>query len=196
MAKTTELPNLKRLLRISRQFHAKLSLARETVKRAKSRLGASGAKGDTAREARAIVQRVAERYQQRVHDELAAVVARCLQDVFDRPYDFEIRFERKRGKTEAKLVFIRDGLELEAEDIGQGVVDVGSFALRVAIILRHRPPLRRFDVLDEAFKWVSEKKEYREKVRVLLETLAKELRMQIVQVTHDTALIAGKVVSV
>lgn len=112
------------------------------------------------------------------------------------PYKFKIKFEKKRGKTEAVPVFTRDGFEFAPTDgVGGGVLDVAAFGLRIAEVLMQRPQSRRLLVLDEPFKFPSLRKGYRERVRDLLVTLAEELDFQIVIVTHDPTFEVGRVVN-
>lgn len=146
-----------------------------------------------AEEAQRVVQLVAASVQKEVHSRIAVIVSRCLESVFDEPYEFRVIFEQKRGRTEARLVFVRDGMEYEpTKDCGGGVVDVASFALRVAVLLLQRPPLRRLLVLDEPFRFVSVN--YRPRVRKLVEELSTELNIQFIIVTHDESFHMGKVV--
>ncbi len=113
----------------------------------------------------------------------------------DEAYEFKILFERKRGRTEATLRFVRNGLEVDPLSAsGGGIVDVAAFALRVACLMLHRPRLSKLVVLDEPFKFVS--KEYRDNVRSMLEELAKDLGLQILLVTHIDELETGKVIEV
>ncbi len=110
-------------------------------------------------------------------------------------YEFQIRFEEKRGKTEAALLFVRDGLEVAPlESSGGGVVDVAAFALRLAALLLARPLKRRLLVLDEPFRFVSA--EYRPKIRSMIEQLAEEFEVQFIIVTHIQDLVMGRVVEV
>lgn len=149
---------------------------------------------DTAIKAQAILQEVAKSIQEQVHDRISSIVSRCLAVVYgDDAYQFQIRFDRKRGKTEAKLTFVRDGLEVEPlHAAGGGTVDVAAFALRIACLTIHQPQLRSCIVLDEPFRFVDQEK--RENLKLLLETLSKELGLQIVMVTHAQELQTGKVV--
>jgi len=55
-----------------------------------------------------------------------------------------------------------------------------------------RPNKRRFLALDEPFKMVS--KDYVPLLRDLLLTLSKEMRIQILMVTHNPGLAIGKVI--
>jgi len=140
-----------------------------------------------------IAQSVAQTIQQQAHEKIARVVTACLQTVFcDQEYAFQIRFERKRKKTEAKLLLIKDGHEIEnpmEEDSG-GVVDVAAFALQLSALMLSKPPVRRLFVMDEPFKYVSI--EYRDNIRQMLEKLAKDFDVQFLMVTHIEELMTGK----
>lgn len=144
-------------------------------------------------EAQGIAQVVAEAVQTQAHERIAQTVTKCLA-VFDEPYEFHIRFRRARGRTEARLTFSREGLEVDpVEGSGLGVVDVAAFALRLACLVLRRPRLRRVLLLDEPFRFVSA--EYRPRLRALLASLSEELGVQVVMVTHDRELRVGRVVS-
>lgn len=144
-------------------------------------------------QAQEILQLVAQAVQRKVHDRISEVVSSCLSTVFDNPYAFKIVFERKRGKTEAQLLFTRDGLDVDPITAsGGGMVDVAAFALRVACLMLHRPRLSKIVILDEPFKFVSA--QYRENVRSMLEGLSADLKIQFVMVTHIKELETGKVV--
>jgi len=140
-----------------------------------------------------IAQSVAQTIQQQAHEKIARVVSACLQTVFyDQDYTFKIRFERKRKKTEAKLLLIKDGHEIEnpmEEDSG-GVVDVSAFALQLSALMLSKPPVRRLFVMDEPFKYVSA--EYRDNVRQMLEKLAEDFDVQFLMVTHIEELMTGE----
>ena len=145
-----------------------------------------------ALEAQKIVQALAESIQQEAHGRIAGVVSRCLAAVFEDPYEFRIVFEQTRGRTEARLVFVRDGVEVNPIDSsGGGVVDVAAFALRLSCLMLSRPARRRVVVMDEPFRFVS--KAYRPAVALLLEQLSKELSVQFIVVTHFPELAIGKV---
>lgn len=130
----------------------------------------------TAEEAQSLIQTVAQTVQQIAHQQIASVVTRCLKTVFgEEGYDFHIEFERKRGKTEARLLFLKDGNEVSPTGAsGGGAVDVAAFALRLAALVLVRPKRRRLLVLDEPLKWLNGST-YQERVGELLEMLAKEM---------------------
>jgi len=145
-------------------------------------------------EAQKVLQAVAQTVQQQAHDRIAGVVTRCLEAVFpDDPYEFKILFEQKRGRTEARLVFMRRGHEVDPLTAsGGGAVDVAAFALRVSCIMLSKPPVRRILFLDEPFRFVSVK--YRDRVRRMLEALADDLKMQFVFSTHMPELRTGEII--
>lgn len=146
-----------------------------------------------ATEAQTIIQTAAQEVQQRVHDRIASVVSRCLSAVFDEPYSFRITFERKRGRTEARLSFVRDGREYEPTTAsGGGVIDVASVALRLCCLLLSRPRKRMLLCLDEPMRMLDTERQPR--MAELLLVLAEELQCQFIIVTHSESFQIGKVI--
>lgn len=146
-------------------------------------------------EAQSIVQGIAQALQQRAHDRIARVVTQCLTAVFDDPYEFQIRFDCKRGKTEARLIFLRDGMVLEdpLNEIGGGVIDVAALALRLSCILLSKPRVRRLVVLDEPFSCIRGD-ENRARTRTMLQRLSEELGFQVILNTDIAAFQMGTVI--
>ena len=170
-----------------------LTAARKSCQALKFSLDASKSHQEDVVEATTLAQTVAQAVQQQAHDQIAGVVSRCLEAVFPDAYKFVIHFERKRGRTQARLTFERDGMEIDPmEASGGGVVDVASFALRLSCLILHKPPLRRVMVMDEPFRFVSE--EYRERIRRLLHELSNEMDVQFILVTHISELKTGTIV--
>jgi len=156
---------------------------------------AAGAYLAASREAVFVGQEIARDIQQRAHDKIASVVTRCIQTVFEEDIDFRIVFEAKANRTEAKLVFVKDGMEINPlDESGGGLVDVAAFALRLACLMLSQPAKRRTMILDEPFRFLS--KEYRPKMRDLIWTLAKEMECQFVIVTHITEMQIGTVIEI
>lgn len=167
--------------------------ARKQVQQEKEILDVAVHDVENTAKAQALLQLAAQAVQQKAHQQIADVVSRCLSAVFEDPYSFKIYFDKKRGKTEARLVFVRDGMEVDPlTSSGGGVIDVASFALRLSCLLLSRPSLRKLLVLDEAFRFLSI--EYRPRVVRLLELLSDEMGVQIVLITHDPQLQVGKVI--
>lgn len=142
-----------------------------------------------------IAQEVAVQVQEACHGRVSEIASRCLEAVFGKDtYSLRIDFEDKRGRTEATLTLLDHGREVEDPlgSCGGGVIDVSAFALRLACLLLSRTRRRTFLALDEPFRFVSE--EYQDRVRFLLETLSRELGLQILFVTHNRRLVTGSVV--
>lgn len=170
-----------------------LELARHQVKVERQALVQLNLQFANIHQAVKLAQDVAEAVQREAHSQIADIVSRSLEAVFDTPYEFKINFEQRRGRTEASLTFERDGLSVDPMTAsGGGIVAMASFALRLSCLLLAKPPLRRLLVLDEPFTHLSA--DYIGRARELLLTLSKELDVQIIMVTHLEALQVGKVV--
>jgi DNA repair exonuclease SbcCD ATPase subunit len=192
MSSTSEL-NLPTLRREMDRWAQELRTAKLTVGSEESELARASAELEAAAEAQTFIQTVAQAIQQQAHQQIASVVSRCLATVFEEPYVFKIHFDRKRGRTEARLVFEKHEKEVDPLTAsGGGVIHVAAFSLRLACLLLSRPRRRRLLIADEPFGFVSA--EYRERVAVMIQELSKELKVQIVMVTHSPEFIQGKVI--
>jgi len=170
--------------------------ARRTVTAETAALETTRADITAALAAQRILQDVAAGVQQSAHRQIAAIVSKCLQTVFgDSSYEFRVVFEAKRGKTEARLAFVRDGVERDPlSECGGGVIDCAAFGLRLAALVLQRPAKRRLLVLDEPAKMIS--REYAPRIKTMLEILAADLDLQIILVTHNPAMAAGRVIEI
>jgi ABC-type uncharacterized transport system YnjBCD ATPase subunit len=92
-------------------------------------------------------------------------------------------------------VFIKDGVVLDdpLNEVGGGVIDVASLALRLSCILLMRPPMRRLLVLDEPFSNIRGESN-KARTREMLQMLATEMGIQIVINTDIPAYRLGTVV--
>jgi DNA repair exonuclease SbcCD ATPase subunit len=185
-------------------FRTKIDALLADLRHAERQAGEEQAALEAARErqenvlaAQVVIQETAEAVQQVAHQQISSVVSRCLEAVWgEDAYEFKIAFRQARGKTEAELLFCRDGMELTdpTEESGGGPVDVAVFALRLVCLLLTRPRRRKMLVLDEPFRFVSA--DLIPAVREMLTTLAKEFKVQFVIVTHQQRLRCGKVVQI
>jgi uncharacterized protein YydD (DUF2326 family) len=178
---------------LAKYEHAGLTLARERKRLTSQRRGLR-----RALTAQTITQNVAQQVQQQAHAQIAQVVTRCLQACFDQPLRFRVDFHKKRGKTEAELVFLEKvkGKWIKrkpTDESGIGQVDVAAFALRLACLMLQKPAKRRVLIVDEPFKNVNGERN-RERVAELLESLAEEFGVQIILTTGYDWLKVGKVV--
>lgn len=186
--------NLELLRRNTDRTLADYRAAKQTLGSERTRLEQAKTNLEAIQTAQKLVQEVATRVQEEAHAQIGGLVTRALRAVFgEDAYTFKIVFEQKRGKTEARFVFVRDGEEIDPMSAaGGGVIQVAALALRISCMVLEVPPVRLLLVADEPCSMVS--KEYRSRVRNLLETLAEELDMQIILTTHSPDLQIGKVV--
>ena len=187
------------LVKIRKQVNSlvsDLSLAKKNHKQEKANLkSAQNLLADTE-EAQHIIQHVAQTIQQQAHNRIAGVVSKCLETVFvgEDVYGFKIHFDRKRGRTEARLVLTKNGHEIEDPldfDSG-GVCEVAAFALRLSCLVLSKPRLRKVILFDEPFKSISV--DYLDNVRILMNKLSEEFGVQFIIVTHISQLETGKVI--
>lgn len=147
------------------------------------------------KEAQEVAQSVAERVQQTAFGSISSVVTRCLQMVWgEDSYEFRIDVRQKRGKTDAKIVLEKDGVQITdpLASCGGGVVDIVSFGARIAALVLARPARRKLLLLDEPMRFVS--RQYRPAAAAMMESLAEDLGVQIIQVTHMPEFRIGKVI--
>lgn len=123
------------------------------------------------------------------------LVTRCLDAVFpENAYQFGLVFERKRDQTEARCILTDSAGETYDlhNGVAGGILDVISFALRLATLLLTRPQPVKLLILDEPFRCVSAG--HRGRLASLLETLCEEFGFQIIMITHITELARGNII--
>jgi len=143
-----------------------------------------------------IIRECGQAIQTRAHEQIAAVVGKCLRAVFEEnAFEFRILFETKRGKTEARLAFYMDGNEIDPlGGSGGGALDVAAFALRLAALILSKPARRRLIVLDEPFRFLSS--DYIDRAREMLRILSEDLDIQFLIVTHEQGLASGNIIRI
>jgi hypothetical protein len=137
-------------------------------------------------EAQAFLQTVAAETQGQLRFHIEDMVQAAIDACWPGEYAFVCRFETKRGRTEASLLLLKEGAEIDPMAAsGGGVVDVISFALRLAAwsLSKTKPLL----VFDEPFKHLS--RDLRPKAAEILRELSRNLGLQIVLTTHDEILL-------
>jgi len=145
--------------------------------------------------ARTIIQTVAETTQRKLEGHVSNLVTMALAAVFPDPYTFILRFVKRREKTEADLIFVKDGNEGSPMDVsGGGPLDVASFALRTATWAIK--PTRNVLILDEPFKYLS--RDLQSKGSEMVKHLSDKLSLQFLIVSHIPEIIecADKVFNV
>ena len=135
-------------------------------------------------EALEIIQKVALQTQQLFKYNLETPVTSALQQILPEPYNFEVLFDIKRGKTEASLSLERNGSRISpAESTGGTVLDITALVLRIVLWNLESPKKAPVFILDEFEKHISA--EYREPTARFVKQLAETMGIQFIIVTHD-----------
>lgn len=136
--------------------------------------------------AQALIQKVARETQEQLIFQIEDVVNTALNTCFPDQYKFHMEIEIKRNNTEAKLIFTKNGYEINPMDAsGGGVVDVTSMGLRIAAwsISNTNNVL----VIDEGFKFLS--RDLQPKMAEILQEISEKLGVQFIQVSHSPDII-------
>ena len=143
---------------------------------------------DVLSEAREVVLLTHRYIHEQLEIRISNIVTTALDVVFDDPYQFRLEFSvRGSSHSEARPILSRRGQEYDAIlDCWGGVVDVVSFALRLACLLLSHPAPDKILILDEPFRFVSQDLQVR--VRDMMEMLSRELGVQFLIVTHEDEL--------
>lgn len=174
-------------------LHNRYEYVKELLKQGERKLQELQNKMEDTKVAQAIVQVVTEDIQNKIHSKISEIVSMCLNSIMEDPYEFKIIFEKKRGKTEARIQLERNGvIEDPIDSCGGGVIDIISFALRISCIILTNPQVRKIVIMDEPFKWVSSN--LIDKVVCLLKKLSEDCGLQFIVVTHNQSLQIGKII--
>ena len=139
-----------------------------------------------ALKAREVINIVAKDTQQQLEMRITNIVTMALAAVFPDPYEFKLVFNERRNQTEADLLLVRNGEELSPVDgAGGGVLDVVSFALRIAVLLMSG--YRRVIILDEPFRHLSA--DLQSKASEMMKMLSDKLGIQFIMVSHEEGII-------
>ena len=141
--------------------------------------------------ARWVLTEVATLTQKRFKEKVETLVTMAIRSVFDRPFQFLLEFERKRNKMECRpeIKELVDGKSRTfdpSEDMGGGIVDIISFALRVVLWSLENPRSRSVIVLDEPMKNLGKLVSLAGQV---LKEISHRLNFQLLIVTHEEELI-------
>ena len=168
------------------QFMGKLTFLEDSLVIAEKELVNLKALQLAQEEAQVLIQQVAQETQNSVSVHIEEIVQAALSSVFGEKYQFRLQFESKRGKTEANIFLEEKGIQIDPLDsTGGGVVDIVSFALRIAVWILSKKA--KTILLDEPFKFLSA--EYKPLMGEFLRAISDKLGLQIICVTHDSFLI-------
>jgi DNA repair exonuclease SbcCD ATPase subunit len=134
----------------------------------------------------AFIQLIAQKTQEQLQFHIEDVVQLALDTCFPGEYEFKIDFTIKGHRTIANLFFLSDGKPVSPIDAsGGGVVDVASFALRIAAWSLGNSS--RVIILDEPFRFLS--RDLQPLAGQILKTISQKLDIQFIMVTHNPDII-------
>lgn len=141
--------------------------------------------------AQEVVKEVGLKTQQELEYHISNLVSAAISSVFpDNPYQFKVQFVQRRSKTECDLLLEKDGeLIHPLSATGGGVVDIISFALRIAALSMQQGKIRPLLLMDEPFKHLST--DLQERAGLMLKELAENIGIQILYISHSNEAIEG-----
>lgn len=135
-------------------------------------------------QAQVFLQKIAQDTQSNLKFQIEDIVNLALETCFPNEYKFQLQFNIARGKTDAELVFLsqKTGRPIDPMNAsGGGVVDLTSFALRIASYALEQG-IDNVIILDEPFRFIS--RDLQVRAGEILKTLSEKLGLQILMVTH------------
>lgn len=137
-----------------------------------------------SKEAHAIICTVAQDTQKQIQYQISSLVTLALRSVFPEPYEFKAEFIMKRNKTECNMFFEKNGKRFDPmNEVGGGVLDVASFALRVSMWALSRVN-DNVIFLDEPFKNINDdSRELHRKIAEMVKMVSDKLNLQIIMVS-------------
>lgn len=137
--------------------------------------------------AKVIAQEVSKATQDKVTYHINGLVSSGLEAVFPDPYTFNLKFVTRRNKTEADLVFIKNGNE--TTDIlnsgGGGVADIASYLLSIAVFSVN--PSRPILIRDENFKFLHSVV-FQKKASSMIKKVSERFGIQMILISDQPAL--------
>ena len=138
--------------------------------------------------AKLVIQNAAQRCQQSLAYHVSELSTLALAHVFgEEGYSLVLRFDCKRGRTEAVLLLMdKEGHEFEPlEETGGGIWDVVSFALRISLWSLKKPRNRPTIVLDEPGRNLRGQRN-QERLTSLITDISHRLKIQFICVFQES----------
>jgi len=173
--------------RVLRRREAEREVRRAEVDDLARRLSSLDRDASEWEQARDLLVAVLLQTQGRVRGFIEDVVTLALSAVYGSEYKFELEYDAKRNQVEATpWITISGERRSPREELGGGVLDVASLALRMALWAIMEPRPSSTFLLDEPSKFLDADRQP-DFGRMLVE-LADTLGVQFVVVTHSPAL--------
>ena len=140
-------------------------------------------------QAQIIIQQVGKQTQEQIKFHIEDIVSLAIDSIFPDTYKFGLNFDIKRNKTEVEICFYdENNTKINPMDsTGGGIIDITSFALRVAMWSLKTGKKNNTIILDEPMKFLS--RDLAPKGAELLKKLSEKLNIQFILSTHNQDLI-------
>ena len=142
----------------------------------------------SCQKAQTIIQLVALQTQELLEFRLNELASLAMTAIFrEDAYELKLRFDIKRGRTEAAPLFVKDGKERRPMyGTGFGIVDVASFALRPTLWSLEEPKKMNCFLFDEPFRHLnSPTGELHKRAAKMIQEISSKLNIQIIIVTQN-----------
>lgn len=143
---------------------------------------------DSSVKARKIIIDVSLTTQQYFVNYVQSLVTMVIRAVFERDFYFIVNYENKRNKSECELL-VKEGEEgvpfVPKNEMGGGLLDVISIALRVVVWSLMNPQSRPIMFLDEPMKFVGSSGGMLEKTMNMIKEISERLGIQFIINTHE-----------
>lgn len=139
--------------------------------------------------ARFVIAEVAKQTQNKFKSYVESMVTSAVRSIFDRDFKFLVDFEIKRNKSEC-LLRIQEGDSepfIPELELGGGMLDTISFALRIVLWSLQNPRTRNILLLDEPFKFVGTD-ELLDRAGQMLREISHKMGLQLLITTHQPKL--------
>ena len=147
---------------------------------------------DNLAKAQYVLTEVQKMTQSRFKDKIEGLVTMAIKSVYDRPFGFELIFERKRDKMEIRPLIYeiingqKEYYDNAEDELGGGIVDICSLALRIVLWTMETPRSRNVFILDEPGKNLGALISL---FGQMLREISHRLNLQLIVITHEESLI-------
>ncbi len=173
--------NLQQYKNKIQQYKGKKEFLEKEFERRKTNIDKLQTRSLAIEKAQVFIQNVAKDTQEKIRFHIEDIVQLAIDTCFPNEYEFKMEFGIKRGKTEAELIFVQNENKIDPMDAsGGGVVDITSFALRIAAWSLSKTD--NIMILDEPFKHLSN--DLQSRAGEILKRLSNKLKLQIIMSTH------------
>lgn len=169
------------------QDKGQLAVYQKLLKEKDEQIQAAEKEIDVLQKTQSVFLTLGEKQREAVKNEFEEIVTNALQYIMQEEIYFEIEIKELRGvpNIEFYIRTVRDGITTKttiSESRGDGIADIVTLALNIAVFINQNPKNEGPLILDEPCRQVSEK--YKAGVGLFLREIAEVMDIQIFMITH------------